>query len=291
MRVPDSSHYRAITGNLTTLAARHAEAARTASSGLRVTSPGSDPRGAAEVARLRHALERSDGFRQNIGAAHATASLGEGVLAEGSAILEQVLELAIQAANGSMSASERAQAGQQVASLTAQLLSIANTRGPEGYLFAGSQTNTEPFDSNGGFVANTEPHVLEIGPQLVANVRLDGARAFTAAGGTDVFGALASLQTALQADDQGAIVASLDGIRAAHRQVVGARASAGILMDRLRVAESALDQTELALKVRKASVSEADAASAFTELYRTENAIQQAISVARRTLNLNRFEP
>ncbi|MDX2055294.1 MAG: flagellar hook-associated protein FlgL [Polyangiaceae bacterium] len=291
MRVPDSANYSAISANLASLTARHAKAAAEVSSGYRVTSPSTDPRAAAEIAKLRHAVSRAEGFRSNIGAARGDAELAEGVLSEASALFERAQELAVQGANGTLSASERASMAIEISGLRDQLVSMANTRGPNGFLFSGSATDTVPFANTGAFAGNSDPHNVELGTNHVVNVAIDGAKAFTAAGGVNPFDVLDALATALSTNDQAAVIATLDNIRNAHSQIVRSRADAGLLLDRLSISESALDQGDVALKTRKAVLGEADASEAMSELVSVQNAIEQSLAVAKRNLSLRRFEP
>lgn len=291
MRVPDNLNLAAISSNLGSLASRHAVAARQASTGMRVTSPSTDPRAAAEISRVRHAYERAQSFRSNIAAARGDAEMAEGVLAEASSIFEHVQEIAVQGANGTLTANERGAMAIQISGLKVQLMALANTRGSNGYLFSGSATSTEPFDAGAIFVGNSDPHPVEIGENQVANVAADGAKAFTAAGGQDVFLVLDAVERALRANDQVAIIATLDSVKDAHRQVVRSRSDSGLLLDRLNVSESSLDQIDFALKTRQASLSEADAATALTKLVTVQSSIQQSIAVAQKILNIPRFDP
>lgn len=291
MRIPDSRNFSGISANLNRLAARHATAAAEVSSGYRVTSPSTDPRAAAEIAKIRHAVERTAGFRSNIGAARGDSELAEGVLAEASSLMERVQELAVQGANGTYSARERSSMAIEITGLKAQLLSMANTRGSNGYLFAGSATTTAPFDAGAIFVGNSNAHPVEIGANQVVNMAVDGAKAFTATGGEDVFQVLDALTAALNADDQTAIISTLDRIKGSHGQLVRARADSGLLLDRLNMSESALDQADLALKTRQAVLGEADAAGAMTELVKVQSSIERSLAVAQRTLNIRHFEP
>ncbi len=291
MRIPDSRNTSGLTANLNRLAARHVSAAAEVSSGYRVTSPSTDPRAAAELAKVRHAVERTAAFRSNIGAARGDNELAEGILAEASSLMERVQELAVQSANGTYGASERSSMAIEITGLKAQLLSMANTRGSNGYLFAGSATTTAPFNAGAVFVGNSNAHPVEIGANQVVNMAVDGAKAFTATGGEDVFLVLDALTTALNANDQTAIITTLDRIKSSHGQLVRARADSGLLLDRLNMSESALEQADLALKTRQAVLGDADAVGAMTELTKVQNSIERSLAVAQRILNIRHFEP
>ena len=65
------------------------------------------------------------------------------------------MSLAVQGANESLSPSDRNAIALQVKGLRDQLISLANTKGDTGYLFAGTKTDTQPFDpTTGAFLGN-----------------------------------------------------------------------------------------------------------------------------------------
>ena len=128
-------------------------------------------------------------------------------------------------------------------------------------------------------------HSVEIGHGIAARVNVSGARAFTAVGGTDAFVTLDSLETALRADDFTAITAELTNIDAAREQIGQARSDAGLILNRLAVADAAAEKTSILLEGHQSEIGDADAVAALTELTATSSAIEQAIAVARTTLN------
>ena len=120
----------------------------------------------------------------------------------------------------------------QIDSIRQQMLAIANTREAVGYLFqrnghADAAVRHVRHQGNAGVT-----HV-QVADGVVAVSNSNGAQAFTAAGGQDVFGSLQTLSDALNANDPNAIQASITGIDASHTQVVAAEVDAGEHSDRL----------------------------------------------------------
>jgi flagellar hook-associated protein 3 FlgL len=121
--------------------------------GQRFTRAGQDPTGAARMLGVDSALAANAQFVRNIGQAVGRLNIEESVLAEAGDLLLRLRELAIQAANGPMSAESRAAIATEVRERRAQLLALANTRDGNGeYLFAGHSTGTLPFAEQGGTV-------------------------------------------------------------------------------------------------------------------------------------------
>lgn len=121
--------------------------------GQKFTRPGQDPAGAARMLGVDSALAANAQYVRNIGQAVGRLNVEESVLADAGDVLQRLRELAVQAANGPMSAESRAAIATEVRERRAQLLSLANTRDGNGeYLFAGHSTGTLPFAEEGGAV-------------------------------------------------------------------------------------------------------------------------------------------
>lgn len=121
--------------------------------GQRFTRPGQDPSGAARMLGVEAALAANAQYVRNIGQAAGRLNIEEGVLADLGDALQRLRELAVQAANGPMSAQGRAAIATEVRERRAQLLALANTRDGNGeYLFAGHSTGVLPFAEQGGAV-------------------------------------------------------------------------------------------------------------------------------------------
>jgi flagellar hook-associated protein 3 FlgL len=281
----------AVSRSLENLSSRQLEAARQASTGIRINAPSTDPVGASELLRVDSALARTRGYQETIKTARGDLELTEGTLDEAGTLLQRVREIAMQGSNGSLDASGRAMLADEIAQLREHLIGLANTKGSNGYVLAGNRTDTSPFSATGAFSGDDGIHRVEIGDGVTSRINVSGAQAFTAAGGTDVFATLDGLETALRANDSTAVAATLTGIDASHSQVLNARADAGLLLNRLDTAGSALDHSALVLAARHSDVGDADALEAFTNLSAVTSSIEQAIAVARTTLNteLNRF--
>jgi flagellar hook-associated protein 3 FlgL len=280
-----------VTRSLSSVASRQAEAAKKASTGMRVSAPSDDPAAAAELTRLNAAKARTEQFQKSVSSARGDAELAEGVLGEAGDVFARVNEIAIQGANGSLSADDRKSLADEVSSLKEHLVGLANTKSANGYLFGGSATTTAPFDIDGNFVGNDDAHNVEVSPGVTVRSNPSGANAFTVAGGTDVFGSLTTLETALRGNDSAGVSASLTNVEASRVQITNSRSSSGLLMNRLDTTDSALSQASLALSSRSAAVGEVDAFTAYSDLTKLTQSLDTAISVARTTLSVgqNRF--
>lgn len=286
MRVTEGMRYTEVARNLARLQSDHADASRQAMTGLRVDKPSKDPSAAAELARLRASLSSNAAHKEAIGLVRGDAELAESTLAQSSDLLTRAREIAMSGANGSLSADERAVMANEVRGLKDELVRLANTRGTKGSIFAGTKTAGPAFSPSGAFQGDDVLQSVDIGSSGPVQVGASGARAFTAAGGRDVFGDLDALTTALQTNDASAVAASLDSIEASQTQVTNERARVGLLVGRLDTSAAVLDQLELDTGRRQEAVGAADPIEAYSRLSSLSGAIERSVAVSRQILEL-----
>lgn len=290
MRVTEQMRYDGVASNLAQLSSRQAKAAQEAQTGLRVNLPSDDPIAAAQLARLTASQSQVAARRSAISSARGDAELAESSLQQASDLMASAKELAMQGGNGSLGASERATLALQVKDLREQLLSVANTKGSSGYLFAGSALETPPFSSSGAFNGNDDAHVVDIGNSTPSAINASGARAFTVAGGRDVFGDLDSLYNALLSNDQTAITNSLDGLDRSRSQITNAQSAIGITLNKLDASDSVQSAIDLQNSKSMSELGAADPAKAYSTLVQLNNALQQSVSVGKSILDLAAFK-
>lgn len=286
MRITDNMRLFNVGRNLSQLSSRQAEASDQASSGLKVRKPSDDPVAAAKLARISASLEQASAFRKTIGLTRDDVASAEGALTESIDLLARAREIAIQGANGSMNAENRAVLAQEAASLRTQLIALANTKGSTGYLFAGNRTQTPAFDAAGSYQGDAGTRDIEVAPGVLVSVGTSGEEAFAgSSGGVNVFDELANLESALLANSGALISARLTGLDAAREQLTETRSQAGLVQNRLDMADISLQQGELGLTKRQSGLADADAFEAVSELSKVGTTLEQAISVARNILN------
>src|SRR5271163_3222560 len=170
------------------------------SSGLRVTSIGSDPVAAAQNVQLLNNIQQDDSFSQ-------TTSLTQGMLqvtdsALGSVVtqLNQAISLATEANNGTLNASDLKSISNQIAGIRDEVLSLANSNYQGQYIFAGGQTGAAPFTTSNAtspatttYNGDTNVNNLQTPNGQTIQLNVPGSQIFTAAGANNVFAALNSL--------------------------------------------------------------------------------------------------
>jgi len=290
MRVTEQMRYESVANNLSQLSSRQAKAAQEAQTGVRVNLPSDDPIAAAQLARLSASQSQVTARRSAISSVRGDAELAESSLQQASDLMASAKDLAVQGRNGSLGASDRATLAQQVKDIREQLIGIANAKGAGGYLFAGSASETKPFSDTGAFSGNDDAHLVDIGNSTPSAVNASGAKAFTAAGGRDVFADLDALYTALSSNDESAIGASLDGLDRSRSQITSAQAAVGITLNKLEASDSVQSALDLQNSKSMADLGSADPAKSYSTLMQLNNALQQSISVGKSILDSAAFK-
>ena len=125
------------------------------SSGKRINRPSDDPAHAARLIGLDAAQAQLTQYSRNASAAESRLTLEENALSSATNSLERVRELALRAAGGGLSDSERQTIAGEIRGRLDELYDAANARDAAGdYLFAGSRADTRPFERGTPVVFN-----------------------------------------------------------------------------------------------------------------------------------------
>jgi flagellar hook-associated protein 3 FlgL len=116
------------------------------STGRRIVTPADDPAGAAQALNLQSAIDTNTQLQKNGDAATARLNLEQSSLTQVQNVLQRVRTLTLQANNGTQTNESRSSIAAELSQSLKSLLSLSNTRDSNGeYIFAGSQTSTQPF--------------------------------------------------------------------------------------------------------------------------------------------------
>ena len=114
-------------------------------SGKRVNRPSDDPVAAERISQFRNVLRTTERRLQTVNEGVGRLNLSDSVLGQAGNTVQRAKELAIQMRNDTNSAVERRNAALEVQQLISGLASIGNTQLNGRFVFAGNETQTEPF--------------------------------------------------------------------------------------------------------------------------------------------------
>jgi flagellar hook-associated protein 3 FlgL len=286
MRITESMSLNSVLASESRASERLAQLNEVASSGLRVSHPSDDPAAYASIVQRDAGIATVEARKSAATTAAGDLDLGGSVLNQATTLLEKARALTVEAANGTLDAPSRANMATEVDSLRQQLLALANTHGGSGYLFGGTKSGAPPFDSAGNYLGNGGVTHTEIADGVLAVSNANGAQAFTAAGGHDVFADLQTLSTALSSNNVAAIQGSIANLDASHSQLVAAEVDTGERADRLHSASDAMSSALVQMQIARAPVADADVATTISSLQAAQTAYQAALQVNKQILSL-----
>ncbi|HWZ64804.1 MAG TPA: flagellar hook-associated protein FlgL [Steroidobacteraceae bacterium] len=124
------------------------------STGSRLPNAAADPAATEQVNQLNMTLAASQQYVSNGTAATANLQLEQSALTSATNALQSARDLAVEANNGALSATDRQDIATQLQQLKNALLGAANSTDPAGnYLFAGTASGTQPFAQTGSSVS------------------------------------------------------------------------------------------------------------------------------------------
>lgn len=164
------------------------------SSGVRVTSLGTDPVAAGENVLLLNQIQQDDSFTTS--ANQVTGQLQVADTALGSVItqLTQAISLATSANNGTMNASQVNTVASELNGIRAEVMQLANTSYQGQYIFAGSLSSAAPYTSS-TYSGDTTVNSLVTPNNQTIQLNVPGSQIFNGGGNSavSVFGALDAL--------------------------------------------------------------------------------------------------
>ncbi len=261
------------------------------STGKKVNKPADDPVNASKILSSRSLLSTYGQYAKNIDSGLAYLSISEQTLAGVKDLISKVQETAVSEATGTADATSRANAATLAGDLYDQLLSLANTSYDGKRIFGGYETGAAPFDQTGAYSGDANRQSIRIGEGNYVTIGVNGGEVFKGAGGgVDIFQTVTDLVTALGANDQAGIQASIGGLDAAFSQVSNAVADIGGKVTRLTDAQTGLSRLTVELKAMISGLEDADLTKVMTELQMNQVALQAAMTSAGNVFNVNIFD-
>jgi flagellar hook-associated protein 3 FlgL len=148
MKVTDNSTYRLMQTNLDRITNDLLTLRNQGATGLKLTKASDDPGAIRPVLTTRSQLQQNSRYLETMGMAGDKMAATDGYLSQIENTLVRAKEIAINAVNGSLSSTDLATLGDEVAQLRNQLLDAANASVDGKFIFAGYQEKTRPFTEN-----------------------------------------------------------------------------------------------------------------------------------------------
>lgn len=247
--------------------------------GSTINSPSDNPTGAAELSQLANQGSQVDSFQQSVGSVNGQFSTAASTLNSVVTALQRAITLGVEGANGTLSASDRADVSAELSGIQSQLISLANTSYQGQFLFAGT-ANVQPFvvdnSSSSGvtYKGNQGVNQVTVGNGYQLQVNLPGSQVFNGAG-ADVFQSMQDLINAMNSNT--GIPTAVNELSAAYSYINTQQVFYANGMNQATAQSTYLSTEKLDLSQQQNTVGAADMASVASAVVSDQTAATAAI--------------
>lgn len=255
--------------------------------GKKITRPSDDPVIAMKGIDYRTEVKEVEQFRRNATEVWTWLDNTDEALDKATKVMHRLEELAVQAANDTLTDNERRNIQTEVLQLKDQLIEIANTNVNGKYIFNGTDTDIPPLDkgaTDGNYQNFTSGDVnsfsIEVAKGILMNANLSPEGVFD----DELMASIDSFITALANDDQDAINDSIANLNKSSLNIINARADVGARMNRLEIVEDRLAEQEAIAKELMSKNEDIDFEEAVTNLITQETLHRAALAAGSRII-------
>jgi flagellar hook-associated protein 3 FlgL len=248
-------------------------------SGRKIIIASDNPTDSVTATRLASHIEDIAQYQRN-GLMASTRLETEGAAMEAVAdLLEQAQEIAKGTSSLDPDDPGRQAAATAIAELRLQVISIANTKVGDEYLFGGTRSGTPPFDENGLYQGSNDSRSVEVDEGVYLATNVPGDPVFTG-----LIESMGSLNLAISSGDSGGITRATGGLEAAAQTLERARTENGLRQTRLDSIATTLAQRAVGMGDRRDTLLNADPTAAALEAVAAQSALERAYAAVAKVL-------
>ena len=273
------------------------------STGKQINRPSDAPDKSSLITRLQSEMTRQASYQGNLNAVNVRLQAEETALRNTSNVMYRFKELAVQAANDTLSTADRNTISFEMIQLREQILSMANSQDSNGnYLFAGSRVAQQPFgeDAKGRVVYQGDQSrmLVPVGDNRQMNLNIPGSDVFVRLVrdddkgnkiGVGFFQALSDMVDAVKNTDRPNIQRGIKELDRMQQGISDASAQLGTDMNVVDSQGGVLDEITLRLKTTLSDVQDLDYTEAITKMNKDQLALESAQSTFAKISKLSLF--
>ncbi len=286
MKVTEMSLFRTLQSNLSRSSTNLNDLYLQASTGSKLIDSSDDPSAIGSVFSSRTSIAKSDRYLETISDTQDSIDILDGYLDSAEQIMVRAKEIAVAAANGSLSQDDLDTYADEVDELQEALLSIANAQVDGKYIFAGYDEDNQPFSGDPVVYTGTSDHkVVEISSGQTVQTNLTGDEVFMSP--YDSFSILSDLENNLSTGNTTALNSSLTDLENSADQIRSVRSEMGNLNSRLDDVSTMLENLQLQMEERLSSYQDADLVEVMSGISQAELSYEAALNVSSRLTELS----
>jgi flagellar hook-associated protein 3 FlgL len=289
IRTNDASAYRTLQYNLSKTSSTLNQLYIKTSTNKEVEKASDAPSSVRTIIESRSAMAIGNRYVENCKHVQDNLSTAESSIDSVIDLIDRANEIAIAAANASLSESDFATYANEVAQLQEHLLDLANTKVDGKYIFAGYNDQTIPFSGSPVVYSGTDDHqMIETSSGISVAKNITGLELFMDP--VDIFAALDYLATALQGMDTSVISNQLTSLEDVAEQVRTQQSSLGNTSARMDDIITVHQSAELLLEAKLSRAEDADLTEVLSEVSKMELSLEATMQVTSRISSLNLFD-
>jgi flagellar hook-associated protein 3 FlgL len=257
------------------------------SSGKRFQTADADPLAAGEVLRTATTLGALGQYTSSVQFGLSVLGAEDSALGDAVQIMTRAQEIATEQANGTVAASDRAAAAEEVHGLLQALTSIGNTALSGRRLFGNLALDAPPpfasppdddvsesYDPNAAYTGPTQEFSIKVGSSSSERVRIStsGDKVFK-----NSLAALSDLENKLRNNDITGIAGTIGALQQGQQDISAERASVGARENQLQILQSQQASLTLNAQTTLSTLQDADLASVLSQLTQGQVALQAVL--------------
>lgn len=292
MRVATSMMYSFVRNSLADITRDLNDASETVITGKRINALSDDPMDMVKAQGIKSTLNGLTQLERGISVGNNWLTASENALTQAQDLISESKTLALQMANAPISLENRKDAAVMVQHIEEQMMSLANTRVEDRYIFSGNHTDTPSFAVETDETDDTikeivyqgddQPFSIKLGTDTKIEIGGDGDKIFS-----QVFDTLDAFKTALDDNNLEGINTAIEDLENRFTDLNREIAGVGSKMTHLDMKSSIFQEMQISETERLSSMEDADIIAAITHLEQIQMSYQAAMSSSSKLMSMN----
>ncbi len=292
MRVTMNTMYDQINTDLGKIVEKQANTNSSIASGRIYHRPSDAPVALTHALNLRNSIHETKQYSRNIQYGKGWIETSESALSQIQDRLIRAKTLAVQGANGTLTASDRKSLAKEVEYILEEVVALGNTRLGSRYIFGGSKTTgyrkgEMPFvlknDGSVEYAGNSDAISIDVASNVTQQIGLDGKKIKD----SKVFEALDLLHDALNADSVPGIHDAMGKLDSAIANVADLTAALGAQANTMDNKDDMAETLTVTNRERLSDLEDTDVLEAITDLRTLETTYQAALASASKVMQIS----
>jgi len=298
MKISTKTLYDNIITNLNRASTDMIKANEVVSTGKKINRASDDPMGLMSVLDIRSSMANIDQLGRNITAGRLWITVGESSLNQVDEFLYQAKAVCIDIKDEEKTGLARENAADAVDEYLKQILSFANAKVGDSYIFAGTKTDTKPFfldesdpEVKVKYKGNANPFSVKVGIDTDVAVGRNGEEVFGVFGENwdydNIFKTLIDVKQHIMDNNKDEIEMSIEKIESHLKAVRSVISDATVKITQFDIKEKIIKDLDFAYDNKRSLLEDADINEAVVKLKIKELAYQSALSASASVMDLS----